>query len=544
MHFGSRARRERVQACPPHLERHLVVRQQHTHDREVARRDLAQRPTGHPRLHIIVEPDGEVTTFARHARPRGFDQVPSDDIEHDLGTTAVGVAHDAIEHVARCRVDDQRCPELRTHRTLVTTGDRDHVGARRDTELDGRRTNTTGAAYHHQRLAGGEPGAFVQCQVGHMERQCERSCLGVVELGGCGEHTVHGSERRVGNAAERHGRDRDDATADPLCRAVARGIDHTADVHTECERWRDHDAGEGAPAAGNVTKVQRRRRHRDAHRSRACFGNSKVSNLDCFDWPTMPHDLSCSHGGSTYTQEGHAYEGMAGTSCGTTVVRAATRRHRQAAARCRRGPRAHPVRRLELQRDRWVPLPLRNDQPAAPLYPRHGSCRRRRGGRAGRGELARAPRNGQRERRVRRLCRVGRGARRHGVRRSHVTRRLRGSCVLLSLPLGMARHPRTRPGTARRMGAGARRRRRGGFGRGATRRGGRCTGDRNRGRLGQGGELSRARRRSSRSTTATRTSSPPCSTRPMVPASISSSTVSVERRRFVLCGAWPATVGS
>ena len=146
--------REAVDAEPAEVARGVEVGEQHAHDGHVRHRQLAQRPAGEPGLGVVVEADREVAPAEGAAGPEHLGLVAADRVEDDVGAAVAGLVHDHVEDVLGGVVDRAGGAELGAERGLLgAAGHRDHPGAGRDRELDGRRTDRAGAAAHQDGLA-------------------------------------------------------------------------------------------------------------------------------------------------------------------------------------------------------------------------------------------------------------------------------------------------------------------------------------------------------------------------------------------------------
>ena len=111
---------------------------------------------------IVVETDGEVTPFACHARPDDLGLVATDEVDGHVGAAPVRPGIHLVEEVAPCGVVDGRRAQFGAQSGLFgPTGKGDHLGSRRDAELDDRRPDRTRPSDDEQRLAGSQLCALV-----------------------------------------------------------------------------------------------------------------------------------------------------------------------------------------------------------------------------------------------------------------------------------------------------------------------------------------------------------------------------------------------
>jgi hypothetical protein len=250
------------------------------------------RPVNPDRLGIVVETDRQVTPFACHARPDDLGLLAADEVDGNVGTTSIGPGIHLVEEVVACGVIDGRGAEFGTQPHLFgSAGNRDHLGARCDTELDHRRPDRTRSSDDEQRLTRGQLRALVQCEVADVEWQREGRCSDVVELG----RRIEGSgDRRdgvLGQSAKGlfgHG---DDPAAHPLGGTFTGLVHHAADVHAEREGHLTHDARDRAAAPGDVPEVERAGRDRDPYLAGSGLWNRNILNCKRFRWSSVTYHL-------------------------------------------------------------------------------------------------------------------------------------------------------------------------------------------------------------------------------------------------------------
>ena len=313
MHLGACLGRKRVESELAKPRRGVGVCEHHAEHREVADRDLAKRLATEPPSGVSIESDRQISTLSCHTGPDRLGVVTADHIENDIGAMSVGEFHHAVEDIFGEVVDRGRRAEATAIFALRRSpGNRDHVGAQRLAHLYCSGTDATRCPDDKQMLATLEFGTPAQSEIAGVERQQEGRRRCVVEFDRSREHAGRRAHRLFRHATEGAPRHRDDACADPRFGSGASCGDDPAHVHPERERRSHLHLGDPATSTGNVSEVDRRRRHVDQDLVVAERRHVDITHLDDVDWYAQLRCLNRFHGHPQVTDL-RARAGLPGT---------------------------------------------------------------------------------------------------------------------------------------------------------------------------------------------------------------------------------------